>query len=177
MNEVVEVMDTVERLVAIEAIKNIKARYWYAMDLKDWDALEKVFSEDAIWDARYELAFAQGHTVDVLPPVQEAIAAGHPAVAVGARGCMEFMRANVETWKTFHLGGAPIIEVNDPDSGTGIWPIFDTLDYGQTWQGYGHYHEEYRRRGGRWLISLVRLTRIRGEGVYPGALATIAAAG
>jgi hypothetical protein len=28
-------------------------------------------------------------------------------------------------------------------------------------QGYGHYHEEYARSGGRWLISRSRLERLR----------------
>src|ERR1700753_3075090 len=153
-------MDPLERLIAIEAIRNVKARYFYNMDMKDWEALEAVVTQDAIWDARYERAFAQGEDFKVLPPVEEAIAADDQAVAVGAGACADFMRLNVETWKTFHLGGAAIIEVEDPDYGTAIWPIFDYLDNGKPWKGYGHYHEEYRREGGRWLISLVRLTRI-----------------
>ena len=32
-------MDTVERLDAIEAIKQLKARYFRCMDTKDWDGL------------------------------------------------------------------------------------------------------------------------------------------
>jgi hypothetical protein len=28
-------------------------------------------------------------------------------------------------------------------------------------RGYGHYHEAYRKEGGRWLISTLKLTRLR----------------
>jgi hypothetical protein len=28
-------------------------------------------------------------------------------------------------------------------------------------RGYGHYHEAYRKEGGKWLISTLKLTRLR----------------
>jgi hypothetical protein len=74
-------MESLERLVAIEAIRNVKARYWYAMDV------------------------------------------GDPAVIVGAGAIADFIRTVVADWTTVHHGHAPIIEVEDPDHGTAIWPI------------------------------------------------------
>ena len=39
-------MDTAERLEAIEAIKQLKARYFRCMDEKDWDGQVAVFALD-----------------------------------------------------------------------------------------------------------------------------------
>ena len=43
-------MDEVERLIAIEEIKHLKARYFRCMDTKDWDGLAGVFAPDAVMD-------------------------------------------------------------------------------------------------------------------------------
>lgn len=162
-------MDAVEKLLAAEAIRNAKATYWYAMDMKDWDRLATVFTDDAIFDMREEFAFGAGEKLDPLPPIEESIAAGDPAVTVGARNIAAFIRNVVERWLTVHHGHAPIIDVESADRATAIWPLFDYIDDGQrALKGYGHYHEEYRPAGdGRWLISRVRLTRIRADGDYP----------
>jgi SnoaL-like domain len=163
-------MDSVKRLVAIEAIKNVKARYWYAMDMKDWDALRAVFTDDAVFDMRAERAFAEGHPTDELAPAKEAVDAGDPAVIVGASAIADFIRTIVAGWRTVHHGHAPIVEVQEPDRGTGIWPLFDYIDDGRNaLKGYGHYYDEYRKVGGEWLISRVLLTRIRADGSYPSA--------
>ena len=160
-------MDQLERLVAIEAIKNVKARYWYCMDVKDWAGLRDVFTDDAVFDMRGERAFARGASPDGLPPAREA---GDPMVIVGAEVIASFIRTAVESWTTVHHGHAPIIDVADSDCGTAIWPLFDYIDDGRrAMQGYGHYHEEYRKVDGRWLISSVFLTRIRADGDHPSA--------
>lgn len=45
-------MTDLEQLLAIEAIKHLKARYFYCMDVKDWEGMREVFSADAIFDVR-----------------------------------------------------------------------------------------------------------------------------
>ena len=45
-------MDTVERLEAIEEIKQLKARYFRCMDTKDWHGFTTVFAPDARMDVR-----------------------------------------------------------------------------------------------------------------------------
>lgn len=163
-------MDQVERLVAIEAIKNVKARYWYCMDTKDWAGLRDVFTDDAVFDMRAERALALGTSMDGLPGEREAAEAGDPLVIVGAETIASFIRAAVESWTTVHHGHAPIIDVAECDRGTAIWPLFDYIDDGQrSMKGYGHYHEEYRKIDGRWLISSAVLTRIRADGQHPNA--------
>ena len=46
----------IERLTAIEEIKQLKARYFRCMDTKDWAGLQAVFSDDAEFDMRGEAA-------------------------------------------------------------------------------------------------------------------------
>ena len=48
-------MEAVDRLVAIEEIKALKARYFRTMDTKDWDAFAAVFAPDASMDVSGEL--------------------------------------------------------------------------------------------------------------------------
>lgn len=162
-------MNPVDKLLAIHAVRNAKATYWYAMDMKDWAMLASVFAEDAIFDMREEFAFGLGQTLNHLPPIEESIAAKDPAVTVGAQNIANFIRNVVEHWKTVHHGHAPIIDVVSENHATAIWPLFDYIDDGKNaLKGYGHYHEEYRPGSdGRWLISQVRLTRIRADGQHP----------
>lgn len=163
-------MDQLERLVAIEAVKNVKARYWYCMDTKDWAGLRDVFTDDVVFDMRAERVLARGENAADLPSTREAIEAGDPLVVVGAEAITSFLQAAVESWTTVHHGHAPIIEVTGSDRATGIWPLFDYIDDGtRAMRGYGHYHDEYRKIDGRWLISSVFLTRIRADGDHPGA--------
>jgi len=101
--------------------------------------------------------------------VEEALAAGDPAVNVGSDKLVGIVSTALRNWKTVHHGHAPIIDIDSPDEGRAIWPLFDYIDDGtRALKGYGHYHEKYRRQpDGRWLISHLRLTRIRGDGDYP----------
>ena len=44
-------IDPVTRLIAIEEIKQLKARYFRCMDTKDYTGLRAVFADDAVFDA------------------------------------------------------------------------------------------------------------------------------
>jgi hypothetical protein len=39
--------------------------------------------------------------------------------------------------------------------------MMDEVMLGAGFRGYGHYHEEYRKAGGRWRIRRLRLTRLK----------------
>ena len=47
-------MDAAEELLAIEQIKQLKARYFRCMDTKDWDGLRAVFAPNAVLDVTGE---------------------------------------------------------------------------------------------------------------------------
>ena len=48
-------MDAIERLDAVEQIKQLKARYFRCMDTKDWDGFAAVFGPDAVMDMSGEM--------------------------------------------------------------------------------------------------------------------------
>ena len=61
-------MDPIERLTAIEEIKQLKARYFRCMDMKDWDGQVTVFAPDVevdVWpEATHALPSACADAVD-----------------------------------------------------------------------------------------------------------------
>lgn len=135
-----EQSDIVARLVAIEDIRRLKARYLRYVDTKQWEGLAALFTDDAVVD------------------IAESDA--------GSRGKTEFVAAVVERLAgavTVHQAAGGEIEVLDADRARGVWPMFDRVENpaGPSYTGWGHYTEEYQRVGGRWLISRLRLTRLK----------------
>lgn len=163
-------MTDVEEVLAIERIKRTKARYWYYMDMKDWDGLATVFTTDAIVDFRGERDLKPGQPISLLPPVEEALAAGDVATYQGRDFIAKWYGELLQEWRTVHHGHASIIEVTGKDSATGIWPLFDYISDGiRTMKGYGHYYENYRFEDGEWRIAYLALTRLWKDGVHPAA--------
>src|SRR5262245_17675398 len=137
--------DQLQELVAIEAIKRLKARYFRCLDTKDWEGWGQVFTTDALMEVP---------EADVVENGRDAIVAAVSAALEGAT--------------TVHHGHMPEIEVTGPDTAQGVWAMFDYVEWPAAedgarigLQGYGHYREEYRRDGGDWRIAKTRLERIR----------------
>jgi len=141
-----EQADPLQRILDLEEIKQLKARYFRTLDTQAWDEFAQVFARDAVMEVPEASLVKRG---------REAIAASVSGVLKGAR--------------TVHHGHMPEIELTSETSATGIWAMFDYVELPEfTLQGYGHYHEEYVKRGGRWQIKSIRLTRLRCD-VVPGA--------
>lgn len=144
-------METVYRLLAIESIKQLKARYFRFMDTKNWQELPTVFAPDAVMDMRGETADDSG-------------------LISGADNIAAFMRQSVEFLVTVHHGHTPEIDILSETSACGIWAMEDklwkpegsrsTLPFNAL-HGYGHYHETYSKIDGQWLIQTTRLSRLR----------------
>ena len=140
-----------ERLVAIEEIHQLKARYYRFMDTKDWAGLETIFTDDCVFDMRSE-ARDKSRAAEGL--------------VIGAKAIAAAMRLAVEDLVTVHHGHMPEIEITSPTTAKGIWAMEDVLRWPEgapmkTLQGYGHYHETYEKVGNRWLIKSLRLSRLR----------------
>ena len=150
-------MDAVERLEAIEAIKQLKARYFRCMDTKDWAGHEAVFTADVEIDMSGEM-----------PPGEEA--GGRMR---GAGDFVAFNRSFIDDVVTVHHGHMPEIEITSDTTATGIWAMEDMLRWpeGATFMrelhGYGHYHETYAKVDGEWKIASMKLTRLRRDVVMP----------
>jgi uncharacterized protein (TIGR02246 family) len=125
----------------LEAIKQLKARYFRTMDTKDWASMRAVFSDDVVIDTT----------------------ASGGSVVRGADAFMEFLRSTLQEVVTVHHGHTPEIELTSPTTATGIWAMQDFLRWpdGRELRGYGHYHETYELVAGAWRIRTSALTRLR----------------
>jgi len=137
----------VDRLVAIEAIKQTKARYYRTMDTKDWDAYAMVFAPDAVMDARGETSDGSGYVE-------------------GREQIVAFIKRVIGDVLTVHHGHMPEITITSPTTATAIFAMEDKLRWPdgspiKTLHGYGHYHETFERIGGEWLIKTTTLKRLR----------------
>jgi uncharacterized protein (TIGR02246 family) len=129
-----------QRLLDIEEIKQLKARYFRCLDTKDWTGLADVFTADAALEA-------EGN------------------VREGRDNIVGFIAKFLDGVVTVHHGHMPEITVTGPDTATGIWAMHDSLvfptDPPSAMRGWGHYTEEYVRDDGVWRIRRLLLTRLR----------------
>jgi len=142
-------MNDVEKLLALEEIRSLKARYWRLLDTKDWESLVEVFSDDARMDMSGAGTVGGG--------------------AVGKRQVVDFIRSRVGDVLTVHHGHTPEIELHSDTTASGIWPMTDRLRWPEgsslngvvELTGLGHYHDEYVRVSEGWKISSTAVTRLR----------------
>jgi SnoaL-like domain len=136
-------MDT-DTLIAIEEIKQLKARYFRLMDTKQWEDWADVFTEDL--DAWIE---------------------GVSDALVGRDTFVSSVSAMLADALTVHHGHMPEIEITGLQTARGIWAMFDYVKFTDPerqleLKGYGHYYEEYRKGpDARWRISSLKLHRLR----------------
>jgi hypothetical protein len=142
-------VDHIERLLALEEIKWLKARYWRFMDTKQWDMLLDVFTPDAELDAR---------------------GAGPSGGTAGGRAeVVAYIRSHVGLATTVHHGHQPEIELTSDTTARGVWAFEDLLQWhdGQSLggvtsiHGWGHYHDRYEKAEDGWRIAFTSMTRLR----------------
>ena len=125
-------MDKVDRLLAIEEIKQLKARYQRALDTGDWDVLEACLTED--------------FTVveDILPEGLSPRDAVMDAIRMG----FEAFAAN-GGWK--HWVILPEIEITSETTATGVWT------YLMENRGPSRYEDRYAKVDGAWRLQWTRV--------------------
>lgn len=150
-------MDAIETLLAIEAIKQLKARYFYTLDTKQWGDYGALFTADAVIDfSSQQVLMQQVGTLD-------ALAADEVWRCVGGAALAAWIEPVLHDVASVHHGHDPQITLNGPDNATGIWAMYDRLETAlEVFHGYGHYHETYRRLDGRWYFASLTLTRLKG---------------
>ena len=137
--------DPLQQLLAIEAIKQLKARYFRLLDQKRWDEWGQVFTAD----------------VHMVVPEGDVDTHGRDEVVTNLRSILTGVI-------TVHHGHMPEIEITGADAATGTWALFDFLEFpgvddgpSLTMHGYGHYTETYARGADGWQIATLRLDRLR----------------
>ena len=132
-------------LVALEEIRQLKYRYLRCVDLKLWDEIADVFTQDA--------------TADYGTP-----SAGRP-LNLGSRDeIVAFLRDSLgNSIITLHAAGQPEIDI-DGDTATGTWRFEDTViatEFKVVIAGAAFYEDTYRRcADGQWRISHIGYQRI-----------------
>ncbi|MCK8489918.1 nuclear transport factor 2 family protein [Paenibacillus sp. MBLB2552] len=138
-----ELEEKYQRLEDIEQIKQVKARYFRYVDEKKWTDLANLFTDDA-------KIIADGAEYP----------GGGPAFA-------KMIGDLVGDAPTVHHGHMPEIEIIDKDNAKAVWAMEDLLTFPDKkgsppgHNGYGQYHETYRKVNGVWKISSMELTRFR----------------
>jgi hypothetical protein len=127
----------VERLEAIEQIRDLKWRYARCADARDARGLADLFTEDGIFDGGAELGRHEG---------REAI--------------YRYISDTLERleWAAHYMTNGSIEVAEGGDTATGSWRLWEpsTIAGEATWI-LGTYRDEYRRVDGTWLFSLSEL--------------------
>jgi hypothetical protein len=143
MSDVTELQRRIDRLEDIESIKQLKYRYWRHLDLKQWDELAKVFSEDAVAcysSGKYEfkgLGAIMGFLSDAL---------GHERGSV-----------------TIHHGHHPEIELVSATSARGTWALYNYMFNVTQNRGIrigAYYDDRYVKLAGNWKIQSIGYTTL-----------------
>jgi len=140
-------MDDLERLLALEAIKALKASYFRYIDTKDWEGLGSLFRADAV--------------VDISDDKPGCIITGRDAF-------IESVSQSLRDCVSVHHGHCPEISFTSDTTAEGIWAMEDILQWSEeadspvrSLRGYGHYFETYDCVDGRWYFRTLRLKRLR----------------
>ena len=144
-------MDPLVRLVAIEEIRQLKARYWRAVDAKDGKLLRSVFADDAVIDFREDMP--EGAASDLPTPDT----------------FVQIVLSTFEGVDTMHHGHEPEIAIETETTASAVWPMEDNLWVNgessalpfRQLNGYGRYHDKYIKTAQGWKISYTTLKRAR----------------
>jgi hypothetical protein len=139
--------DRVRNLEAIEAIKALKARYWYSCDHKDVEQVRQCFADGPV-EIDYAGSTGKVSHRDELYAVFEKVACRPQIVEL-------------------HHGGPPRIELIDETTARGVWSLYyhlmDTERQTVHHVG-GYYHDEYARIDGEWKIRKTRFEVVSAVG-------------
>ena len=140
----------VKRLNDIDEIRNLKSRYFRALDTKDWPELEKTLSPTI------STSYSNGKLVFHGPKEVTAY----------------FDESMPKTEITLHQGHNPVItfDENDPNVAYGKWYLQDLLIFakgnpyeGLQIEGSAIYSDKYVRVDGQWLIQETGYLRVYEE--------------
>jgi SnoaL-like domain len=143
-------MNAREHWQDIEEIKTLKARYIRFGDTKQWDDLSKLLTDD--FAALFEIAprFNREQPRRAEISGRDLFINTWASVLVGV--------------VTMHEAFLPEITLTSPTAANGIWGMHDLVKMPTcVFEGWGHYHDEYVKRQGAWMIKVSRVTRLHAE--------------
>ena len=143
-------METIDKLLALEELRMLKARYFRLLDTKQWSAWSELFTPDIVAE------FPDDHP---------------DAVYHGREAFVTTVKTSLDPAVTLHHGHTPELTILGPTSAKGIWVMQDWLYWPEGGNtvvltgvrsvlGWGHYHETYVKASGEWRIATLKLTRM-----------------
>lgn len=133
---------TPEDLVEIELIKRVKYAYFRCLDLKQWDEIADLFTEDA------SCAYSAGaYSFE------------------GREAIVDFFRRSMgrESFLSSHKAHHPEIDLTGPTTAVGVWALEDTvidLQWGLDIRGAAFYEDRYVKVDGAWKIEHTAYKRV-----------------
>src|SRR6218665_2685044 len=130
-------MDDLQRLVAMEEIRQLIARRARLVDGKHWEALAGLYTDDVV---------------------------AHHLGTTGPKAMVAEIARALEGIRSIHHVHLPEITMTSPTTGTAIVPMEDILlwevDGVKRWaHGFGHYFQRFLKTEKGWRISDHKLTR------------------
>jgi bile-acid 7alpha-dehydratase len=140
MTELMELERRIRALEDIEAIKNLKAKYWRAIDTKQWDELAETLADGVVAD------------LGVIKPADKS-------------AYVQFMKDTVDRGSIvgIHQGHNPEIEITSDMTAKGTWELYNHLVDLETNKPLiftALYHDEYAKEDGQWKIKVTKVTPI-----------------
>lgn len=136
---------TLQDLVEIEAIKQVKYRYLRGVDTRDWELLATTLTDDAT------SAYSSGKLS-----------------YEGRDAIIEFLRESMpeQDMLTSHKVHHPEITLTGPDTANALWALEDVviiLSAGLTLRGAAYYEDRMRKADGEWRIAHTGYRRLYEE--------------
>ncbi len=133
---------TLDDLVAIHHIEQLKYAYFRCLDQKRWDEMETLLTPDV-----------------------EATYSGGTNSFSGRDAVLDFLQRSMgaESFHSAHHCHHPEIRLTSATDATGTWAMEDTvimLDFDITIRGAGFYEDRYVRQNGQWLIAATGYKRL-----------------
>ena len=151
-------MTELERLSAIEEIKEAKARYFRGVDTSEPELVRGILAPDCVLD--YMGCCTDPATGRDFLPAMNMVMRGAAAWSDEGFAAMGIVSA--------HHGHNCEIAFTSDTTADVIWSMTDRLfmppgaPFVQM-TGYGYYYETYEKAGGRWKIKALRIRRTRVE--------------
>ena len=121
-------------------LEQAKSRYCRMMDMKDWAGVADLFAEDLVFD----------------------LGGGHDAAPIiGRDAALQAVQSSIVDAVTVHQVHSPEFDING-DEARVVWAAQERVKWnnGAGLTAFGHYHERWGRRDGRWQIAELRLTHL-----------------
>jgi hypothetical protein len=148
-------MDNLAKLIAIEEIKQLKARYFRLMDTRDFDGMAQVFCRDAVFDAT---------EASLVTPLDGVPQGPTGSIKQGRDQIMVWIRESYANRSSAHHGHCHEVTIDSAVAAHGIIAMEDYIRAGDRQTEFvhaiGHYHETYRFEDGAWRIATIKLTRL-----------------